>query len=71
MKEIGIAKSKEALTAYKFFKAIEFKQTKPKKDNRYAAIYYAFDISKPDAKRYGAGEFREFLKKLDTALYTY
>ena len=65
MKEIGIAKSKEALTAYRFFKAIEFKQTKPKKDNRYAAIYYAFNTSLPDSKRYAAGEFKQFLKKLD------
>jgi predicted acylesterase/phospholipase RssA len=65
MREIGIHKNKEALTAYEFFKSTEFKQTKPKKDNRYAAIYYAFDLQKVDAKRYTNDAFKTFLTKLD------
>jgi predicted acylesterase/phospholipase RssA len=65
MRQIGIPKSKEALTAYEFFKATEFKQTKPKNDNRYAAIYYAFNLKTVDAKRYTNDEFKQFLTKLD------
>jgi len=65
MRQIGIPKSKEALTAYRFFKATEFKLTKPKRNNRYAAIYYAFNLKTVDSKRYTNDEFKHFLMNLD------
>ncbi len=65
MKKLGIDKNKEAYTAYKFFKTTEFKLGKPDRNNRYAAIYYAFDLKKNDAKRYSTDAFKAFLAKLD------
>ena len=65
MKDLEIDKNSEALTAYNFFKATEFKHTKPKTDNRYAAIYQAFDLKAHDAERYTGVQFRSFLAKLD------
>jgi len=65
MHHIGIDKSKEAYTAYKFFKATEFKNRQPEKNNRYAAIYYAFDLKSVDAKRYTNENFKHFLVHLD------
>jgi len=65
MRQIDIPKSKEAYTAYKFFKATEFKLTKPEQNNRYAAIYNAFNLEVVDAKRYTNDEFKAFLAKLD------
>jgi len=65
MKHLSIDKNPEALTAYRFFLATEFKQTKPRKDNRYAAIYYAFNLKEPESKRYTTPEFTAFLSKLD------
>lgn len=65
MKDLGIDKNKDALAAYQFFLAIEFKQSEPQKNNRYAAIYYAFNTQTPDNQRYSDKEFTAFLKKLD------
>ncbi len=65
MKHLKIDKNPEALTAYRFFLATEFKQTKPQMDNRYAAIYYAFNLKEPESKRYTTPEFTAFLGKLD------
>jgi len=65
MKHLAIDKNPEALTAYRFFLATEFGQTKPKRDNRYAAIYYAFNLKEPESKRYTTPEFTMFLGKLD------
>jgi len=65
MVKLGIDKSKEALTAYRFFKATEFGEEKPERDNRYAAIYYAFNTKVRDRKRYTTDEFKRFLSKLD------
>jgi len=65
MKKLGVDKNEEAYTAYKFFKATEFKTEKPDRHNRYAAIYYAFDLKKTDAKRYTTDAFKTFLSKLD------
>jgi len=65
MKHLGIDKNREAYTAYKFFLATEFKHKKIDKNNRYAAIYYAFNRKLPDCKRYATSEFKDFLKKLD------
>jgi predicted acylesterase/phospholipase RssA len=65
MKDLDIHKNKEALTAYNFFKATEFKHTKPKTDNRYAAIYQAFDLKAHDTERYTGAQFKSFLAKLD------
>ena len=65
MRHLAIDKNPEALTAYRFFLATEFKQTKPHRDNRYAAIYYAFNLKEPASKRYTTPEFTAFLGKLD------
>jgi hypothetical protein len=64
MKHLDIDKNREALTAYRFFLATEF-GGKVEKNNRYAAIYYAFDLKKPEEKRYTNAEFTDFLQKLD------
>lgn len=65
MKDLYIDKNSEALTAYNFFLTTEFKTGKPRTDNRYAAIYYAFNTKTTDAKRYTNTEFKSFLSKLD------
>ena len=65
MKKLGVDKSQEALTAYRFFKAVEFHEGDPARDNRYAAIYYAFNTELRDNKRYTTEEFKRFLSKLD------
>ena len=65
MKHLAIDKNSEALTAYRFFLATEFKHSTPKRDNRYAAIYYAFNLEEPESKRYTTPEFTTFLGKLD------
>jgi len=67
MRELEIDKNKEALTAYTFFKTTEFKLGKPKQNNRYAAIYNAFNIKVSDKKRYTTAEFKSFLSKLNMA----
>ena len=64
MKRLNIDKNKEALTAYRFFFATEF-GGKAEKTNRYAAIYYAFDLKEPESKRYTTPEFTRFLGRLD------
>ena len=55
----------EALSAYTMFRDIEFKHIKPKTTDHFSAIYNAFDIKKPDAKRYDIAGFKAFLNKLD------
>ncbi len=65
MEYLKIDENPEAFTAYHFFLATEFGQTKPQKDNRYAAIYYAFNLEKPEKNRYTATDFTSFLGKLD------
>lgn len=65
MHHLSLDKNSEAMTAYRFFLATEFKETKPRKDNRYAAIYYAFDLELPESERYTLNTFTHFLKKLD------
>ena len=65
MQKLEIDKSKEAYTAYRFFKATEFHLEKPDRHNRYGAIYYAFDRKVPDTKRYTSDAFKAFLGKLD------
>ena len=65
MKHLDLDKKPDAITAYRFFLATEFGQTKPKRDNRYAAIYYAFNLKEPESKRYTTPEFTAFLGKLD------
>ena len=64
MQRLEIDKNKEALSAYRFFFATEF-GLKPDRNNRYAAIYYAFDFKKPESMRYTTEEFTRFLGKLD------
>jgi len=65
MHSLEIDKDKEAYTAYTFFKRTEFHIGTPDRNNRYAAIYYAFDLEEPDAKRYSNDEFKLFISKLD------
>jgi len=65
VKKLKINKNKEAFLAYKMFKQIEFKHITPKTTNRFSDIYNAFDLSKPDSKRYSIEEFKSFLQKLD------
>jgi len=62
---LGLDKSPEALAAYTLFLNTEFNHIKPKKTDRYSAIYNSFNTKKPDAKRYNNAEFKTFLTKLD------
>jgi len=65
MHHLSLEQNNEAITAYRFFLATEFKQGKIEKDNRYAAIYYAFDLKLPESKRYTLNTFTQFLSNLD------
>jgi len=65
MKHLAIDKNRDAYTAYKFFRDTEFKRKNIDRDNRYAAIFYAFDRKLSDNERYSATEFKKFLLKLD------
>ena len=69
-RKLGLDKSPEARTAYRFFKATEFHKTKPKRNNRYAAIYYAFKKGVDEETRYSAANFKYFLRHLDTRYLT-
>ncbi len=40
----------------------------PKTTDRFSAIYNAFNIKKPNEKRYDNEEFKKFLTKLDMQL---
>lgn len=62
---LGIDKNPEALAAYKLFLHTEFNHTKPKTTDKFSAIYNAFNIKKPNEKRYDNDEFKAFLIKLD------
>ena len=62
---LGIDNKPDALAAYKLFLNTEFYHTKPKTTDRFSAIYNAFNIKKPNAKRYDSDEFKSFITKLD------
>ena len=62
---LGIDERPDTLAAYTLFLNTEFYHTKPKITNRFSAIYNAFDIKKPNEKRYENVEFKKFLTKLD------
>ncbi len=62
---LGIDNNPEALTAYKLFLHTEFDHTKPKTTDKFSAIYNAFNIEKPNEKRYDNDEFKAFLINLD------
>ena len=62
---LGIDKNPEALAAYTLFLDIEFHHAKPETNDRFSAIYNAFDVHKIDNKRYDTQEFENFLSKLD------
>ena len=62
---LGIDQNPEALTAYTFFRDTEFGSKKADRNNRFAAIYYAFDMSLSESKRYDTDGFKYFLSKLD------
>jgi predicted acylesterase/phospholipase RssA len=65
MRDLKIDQNPEALTAYRFFLATEFKLANAPQDNRYADIYHAFDLEKPESMRYTTSEFTHFLERLD------
>ena len=65
MRYLSLEQNTEAITAYRFFLATEFKQGNIEKDNRYAAIYYAFDLKVPESERYTLKAFTDFLSHLD------
>jgi len=65
MNYLKIDKNKDALNAYKFFLATEYKHKKLDENHRYASIYNAFNIERRDSKRYTNSDFKEFLRKLD------
>jgi predicted acylesterase/phospholipase RssA len=62
---LGLDKNPEALAAYNLFLNTEFHHLKPKTTDRFSAIYNAFNLKKPEAKRYDNAEFKTFLSKLD------
>ena len=64
-RRLGIDSNPKALAAYKLFLNTEFHHTKPKTTDSFSAIYNAFNIEKPNEKRYDNAEFKTFLVKLD------
>ncbi len=62
---LGLDSNPDALAAYTLFLNTEFHHLKPKTTDRFSAIYNAFDIEKPNEKRYNNDEFKLFLTKLD------
>lgn len=62
---LGLDKKPEALAAYTMFLNAEFYSKKPKTTDRFSAIYNAFNLQKPESKRYDTEEFKTFLSKLD------
>ncbi len=62
---LGLDKDPNGLAAYKLFLQTEFYHTVPETTDRFSAIYNAFNIKKPNAKRYDNNEFKKFLTKLD------
>ena len=62
---LGLDNKPDALAAYKLFLNTEFNHTKPKITDKFSAIYNAFNIKKPNEKRYDNDEFKSFLIKLD------
>ena len=56
-RHLGIDRNREARTAYRFFKATEY-GGKVARDNRYAAIYYAFRKGVGEEERYSAENFK-------------
>ena len=63
-KYLGVQRSREALTAFRVFSAIEFGDKRVPRTNRYAAIYYAFRPGVREEDRYSAKNFRYFLRHL-------
>ena len=62
---LGLDNNPEALAAYKLFLHTEFNHEKPKTTDRFSAIYNAFNIEKPNEKRYDNDEFKSFLINLN------
>jgi len=62
---LGLDENPEALAAYTLFLNTEFYHIEPKTTDRFSAIYNAFNLKKPDEKRYDTEEFKTFLTKLD------
>jgi hypothetical protein len=64
-RRLKINENPEILSFYKLLRDTEFKGLKPKTKDRFSAIYNAFNITKPNEKRYDNLEFKTFLSKLD------
>lgn len=64
-KKIGIEKNRDSLQAFRFFLATEFHEKRVDRNNRYAAIYYAFRRNVPPEERYSVENFTYFLEHLD------
>jgi len=62
---LGIDENPEALAAYTLFLNTEFHHLNPKTTDRFSAIYNAFNLIKPENKRYDDEDFTTFLSKLD------
>jgi len=65
MKKLKIDQNPDAFSAYTLFLQTEFYHKKPKTDNRYSAIYNAFNLKTTDRTRYSYSEFKTFLSKLN------
>ncbi len=61
--------SNDAYTAYKMFKTIELCGKLPTSNNRFAAIYRAFNLKLPPKKLYSFTQFKKFLQKLDISSF--
>jgi predicted acylesterase/phospholipase RssA len=64
-RRLGINTNPEVLAIYTLLRDTEFHALKPKTTDRFSAIYNAFNIKKPNEKRYDNVEFKKFLTKLD------
>lgn len=64
-RHLGLNKNPDAYAAYKLLRDTELKGLNPKTTDKFSAIYNAFNIKKPNEKRYDNDEFKTFLIKLD------
>ena len=62
---LGLDKNPDALAAYTLLLNTEFHHSTPKTTDKFSAIYNAFNLTTPEAKRYDNAEFKTFLSKLD------
>lgn len=65
VKILHFKKGSDADTTYSMFKQIEFCAKMPKQNNRFAAIYRAFDFTSTAKNRYTFRAFKKFIQKLN------